>query len=377
MTINITRGKIQAAQKVVVYGSEGVGKTTFAAQFPNPLFIDTEAGTQHYDVARVDPAPQSWTALMQTIKAVKAERPCSTLVLDTADWAEAMAMAHVCAENKWPSIETPGYGAGYTALREEFGKLLNNLSDVAESGINVVVTAHAAMRKFDQPDEAASYDRWELKLQRKVAPLLKEWADAVLFADYKTVVETVAAGMGQVKGKARGGSKRVMRAQHHACWDAKNRWGLADEVPFDYAQIAAFIPGTPPAKQVTLPAVAPQEPIKPAAPAVAVSSGPAQQAKPVQTIVYGKDGNLVSDTRKTKAQALPDYWAPALQLMDAIGATVDDVRAVAVAKGHVTPETPPDKFGKDYIDGCIVPQWPKFVEEINSARAYNAPVPFN
>lgn len=370
MALNISRGKIAKAQKVVVYGPEGVGKTTFAAQFPNPLFIDTEAGTQHYDVMRVDPAPQSWTALMQIIRDVKTEKPCATLVLDTADWAEALAMAHVCSTHKWSSIETPGYGAGYTALREEFGKLLNLLTDIADAGINVVVTAHAAMRKFDQPDEAASYDRWELKLQKKVAPLLKEWADAVLFADYKTTVETVNAGMGQVKGKARGGQKRVLHTQHHACWDAKNRWGLPDEIPFDYSHISTFIPCLPVEKHEPTPQVAP-----------AAQAPTAVTPKPVQTIIYDKDGEIVSDTKHIAANRpasadLPDYWAPALQLMASINATVDEVRAVSAAKGHMTLDTPPENFGKDYIDGCVVAQWSKFVEEINRARSYSEPVPF-
>lgn len=44
------------------------------------------------------------------------------------------------------------------------------------------------MRKFEQPDEIGSYDRWEMKLTKNVAPLVKEWADMVLFANYKTFV---------------------------------------------------------------------------------------------------------------------------------------------------------------------------------------------
>lgn len=371
MALNITRGKIASAQKIVVYGSEGVGKTTFAAQFPNPLFIDTEAGTQHYDVARVDPAPQSWTALLQTVRDVKTERPCSTLVLDTADWAESIAMAHVCAEHKWASIETPGYGAGYTALREEFGKLLNLLSDVTETGINVVVTAHAAMRKFDQPDEAASYDRWELKLQKKVAPLLKEWADAVLFADYKTVVETVAAGMGQVKGKARGGSKRIMHTQHHACWDAKNRWGLADELPFDYTNIASYIPLV----SATQPSVStPQSSAAPTTP----KSITAQVASPklIQAVVFDSSGQIVSDTKAVSTTNLPDYWAPALQLMATIDATIEEVCAISASKGHHSVDTPAQNYEQVYIDGCIVAQWDKWAQEIKTLREQAEPLPF-
>ena len=95
--MNITRGKIPSAQKVVIDGPEGIGKSTFASHFPNPVFIDTEGSTKHMDVARMD-APSSWTMLMEEVTAVKKEGAgvFKTLVLDTADWAEQMCAKHVC-----------------------------------------------------------------------------------------------------------------------------------------------------------------------------------------------------------------------------------------------------------------------------------------
>ena len=267
MALNITRGAVPKAQKVIVYGPEGVGKTSFAAKFPDPLFIDTEGSTEHYDVARTE-TPRSWPMLLDQVREVKETRPCATLVIDTADWAEQLAIRHVCDEKSWKSIEDPGYGKGYTFVVEEFGKLLNLLSDVAEAGVNVVLTAHAAVRKFDQPDEAASYNRWALALidaaKMSNAAKAKEWADAVLFANYETIVEVVGEGKGS-KGKARGGQKRVLHAQHHACWDAKNRWDLPPQVPLDFAQIAAFVPAAPAASRVR--AASASVPARPAAPA--------------------------------------------------------------------------------------------------------------
>ena len=55
--MEITRGKIQTAQKIVLYGPEGIGKTTFASRFPEPLFIDTEGSTRQLDVARLPKPP--------------------------------------------------------------------------------------------------------------------------------------------------------------------------------------------------------------------------------------------------------------------------------------------------------------------------------
>ena len=189
--MNITRGKIKSAQKVVIYGPEGIGKSTFASQFPNPLFIDTEGSTKNLDVARMD-KPTSWTMLKSQLEYVKNNPTvCKTVVIDTIDWAEQLCIDDVCAQYGKKGIEDFGYGNGYVYEKEEFGRFLNSLEDLIDRGINVVLTAHAQLRKFSQPDEIGEYDRWELKLGKKTAsqisPLVKEWADMVLFANYKTV----------------------------------------------------------------------------------------------------------------------------------------------------------------------------------------------
>lgn len=235
--MKITRGKRARAQRVVIYGPEGIGKSSFAAQFPEPLFIDTEGSTDNMDVARLD-KPTSWTMLRNQIAWVKANPTCcKTLVIDTIDWAETLIIEDVCAQHGKKGIEDFGYGNGYTYAREEMGRFLNLLQEIIELGINVVLTAHAQMRKFEQPDEVGAYDRWELKLGKKTssqtAPVVKEWADMVLFANYKTIVVNSDSN----KKKAQGG-QRVLYTQHHPAWDAKNRHGLPEEMPLDYAGIA-------------------------------------------------------------------------------------------------------------------------------------------
>ena len=250
--LNIISGKLNRAQKVVIYGSEGIGKSTLAAQFPSPLFIDTEGGADHMDVRRIS-RPTGWDELIADVNEVaKTPGVCESLVLDTADWAERLAINEVCKKNKWQSLETPGYGRGYTYLSEEFGRLLSALDEVIAAGINVVITAHAKMRKFELPDEMGSYDRWEMKLSKQVAPLLKEWCDMLLFLNYKTFVVSTESNT----KKAQGG-KRVMYATHHPCWDAKNRHGLPDEMEMDFGNIAALFEKAP-----ATPAVAPLDTLK-------------------------------------------------------------------------------------------------------------------
>ncbi|MFQ9179968.1 MAG: ATP-binding protein [Eggerthella lenta] len=388
MALNITRGAVQKAQKVIVYGPEGVGKTSFAAKFPDPLFIDTEGSTEHYDVARTE-APRSWTMLLDQVREVKATRPCATLVIDTADWAEQLAIRHVCSEKSWKSIEDPGYGKGYTFVVEEFGKLLNLLSDVAEGGINVVLTAHAAVRKFDQPDEAASYNRWALALidaaKMSDAAKAKEWVRRRAVRQLRDDRRGRRRGKG-AKGKARGGQKRVLHAQHHACWDAKNRWGMPPQVPLDYAQIAAFVPAAPAAPEAgrrarpsPRPAAA-APPRRPPRRAAGYSRGPAPAApaapKPVPE--HRVRGRRQRRERHGEIQGgrPARLRAPALQLMERDGVSVEEIRAMSAAKGFFSADTPAENYPEDYVLGGIVAQWDKCVANIEAMREEAEPVPF-
>ena len=239
MAIPITKGKVESAKKVVIYGPEGIGKSTLASRFPDPVFVDTEGSTKELDVARY-PAPMSWNDIITAVEDCAAEAPCKTLVIDTADWAEQFCVKAVCQKNGVGGIEDFGYGKGYVYLAEEFSKLLKACDKCIESGINVVFTAHAMMRKFEQPDEMGAYDRWEMKLTKKAAPTLKEWADMVLFCNYKTDVITDQ----NTKSKKATGGRRVMYTSHHPCWDAKNRYSLPEQMDMSFDGIAHLFTNT-------------------------------------------------------------------------------------------------------------------------------------
>ncbi len=349
--MKIARGVQLGPQKVVLYGPEGIGKSTFGAQFPAPLFLDVEQGTRHIDVARVDPAPASWTALLETVKEFLAEQPAefSTLVLDTADWAERLCIDSVCKRNQWSDIQQPGYGRGPSAVMTEFGKLLNHLNDVVEAGYNVVILAHSKMRKFEEPNEAAAYDRWELKLLPGSASMVKEWCDMLLFANYKSIVLTSSDGK---KGKAQGQGKRVIYTTHHSCWDAKNRHGLPDEIPLDYGQIAHCIPnpsGIPTGSHATVSS------------SEIPNNSPAPETPPPQT----------QEAAPSPDPLLP-LWSPDLptalrQLMEQSHVTEEEVRGVIQSVGHYTLDTPWDVMQREkYIDGYIIPNWDWFVTTIES-----------
>ncbi|MDP3936823.1 MAG: ATP-binding protein [Deltaproteobacteria bacterium] len=342
--MQITRGKVPGAQKATIYGPEGIGKSTLAAKFPNPLFIDTEGSTKHMDVART-PNPSSWAMLLSHVAYVKANPTvCDTLIIDTADWAETLCIAHICAERQWKSIEDAGYGKGYTYLEETFGKLLNILNDVIECGIHVVFTAHAQMRKFEQPDEAGAYDRWEMKLEKKIAALIKEWADMVLFAGYQTYVVNVdGQGVEKGKNKARGG-KRIVYTQHHPCWDAKNRHDLPAELDLDFAGIAHCFPlRSVPATKV---------------PAVNVAADPSKPADPTPARIEEPTLPTAAPpaTDGLEAQGVP---RPLADLMLADGVSVAEIQEVVAEKGYFPADTPFANYPKDFVEGVLIAAWPQ------------------
>lgn len=373
--MQITKGKRARAQKVVVYGPEGIGKSTFAAQFPEPLFIDTEGSTDNMDVSRLD-KPSSYTMLKNEIAWVKANPAvCKTLVIDTTDWAESLVIADVCAQHGKKGIEDFGWGNGYTYTKEEMGRLLNQLGELVDLGINVVLTAHAQMRKFEQPDEMGSYDRWELKLGKKTssqtAPLVKEWADMVLFANYKTVVMTADNG----KKKATGG-QRVLYTQHHPAWDAKNRHGLPEEMPFDYAGIAHIFnqaqpqPTPQPQPQQTAPEPAPQAPAQEQTP----TAEPAPQVQP-QAQETPQQPSQAPESLTQPAPERQPYQEPNLALPQALRdlmiqnqVTELEVQKAVAQKGYYPEDTPVIMYDPGFIDGVLIGAWDQVFSMIKDNR---------
>lgn len=218
--------------KVLIYGVEGIGKTTFASKFSDPIFIDTEGSTGFIN-ARKLPNPTSWTMLLDELEDIKSEPRGKTLIIDTLDWAERLAKKYLMDKNKWAAIDSTNYGSRYVALSDEIGKLLNKLTEIKDVGINVVLTAHAETKKHELPDEMGQYDKYTLKLEKRDAGLAKEWADMILFFNYKT---TIISDSKSNSKKATGG-QRVMYTTHKPAWDAKNRLGLPDELPIDFESI--------------------------------------------------------------------------------------------------------------------------------------------
>lgn len=238
MKLNITRGTKNRPQKICIYAPEGIGKSTLASQLPRPLFLDFEQGSHHLNVDRVEPGTFTETLSILS-ELAKNSQGYQTLVLDTIDWCEEAAVRDLCLKHKKTGIEDFGYGKGYAFLAEEMLILLSRL-DAVSRHMNVVLLAHSEVKRVELPDLPA-FDRYQLRLSKTVMPLVKEWADGLLFGNYKLLVREPDGG--RVKGM--GGRERILNCQHSATADAKNRHGLKEVEPWSLETLKKIMAPTP------------------------------------------------------------------------------------------------------------------------------------
>ena len=375
--MNITRGPVRSAIRVGIYGTEGVGKTTFASRFPGVVFIDTEGSTKHMDVARFDPPETYQDVLDQLAWVLGHAEEIGTVVIDTVDWLEKLIFRAVCDEKKIQNIEDIGYGKGYVYAKQKVQGLLELMDTIIGRGVHVVLVCHSMIRKFELPDEMGSYDRYTLKLNEKnIAPLIKEWVDMLLFVNFKTDVVTGADGKTK---KGKGGQKRVMYANHSACWDAKNRFGLPDEMPFEYEQIAHLFGEAKPVEAVSEPEekIEPKEPVvlphlKKDAPAevtkIDTLPEPEKPKKGKKAEPVDRPETMKSDNPE-KDQLLAKLW----DLMQKDG-VVDPLilQAVVSEKEYYDIAVPIRDYDSDFISDVLIEAW-KQVNSLCQTKIHDLP----
>ena len=348
--MNITKGRIKTPAKVVIYGPEGIGKSTLASRFPAPLFLDVEGGTHRLDVSRVS-GIDTLAAFQMAIAELKRDtQGYRTLVVDTADWLEGLIAAKVCADKGKQSLEDFPYKAGYNIVVEEWRRLMDTINDMQRAnGMDVVVCAHSTTRKVQLPGEVTEFDHYELKMLRKSGPILKEWSDFLLFLNYDIIVQTDKNG----KSYATGG-KRCVYTTHTATYDAKSREKLAAKILLDQggaeAVIAAITQGTMEVRPE------PQPKAESSDPPMAVQ--PPKEEKPSRGCV---------ETEATRAQKCGPNHAKMYALLQEARITTEEMMAAFARHGIYPAGTKFEDVPEDRLAKTIA-NFGKFRESIEKAR---------
>jgi hypothetical protein len=228
---NVTSGKQIGAQIHVIAGVNGVGKTTWAAQFPNCLIIDLENGSGHLDAQRLSAEKVPNLTVLREVLAelIDGKHDYQTITIDSVEALDVLINKAVCQEYKVDSLEDCGYGKGYARSRELMVDMMREFLKLKAKGITVILVAHTQVKPHTEPATNQTYDRWIMRLNDKSAAIIRDYADNIFFATHK-VYTTIEGG----KTKAYGDGQRVMYTGWRAGYDAKNRLELPHELPLSY-----------------------------------------------------------------------------------------------------------------------------------------------
>ena len=237
-----TKAKLKPP-RLVVHGPAGIGKTTFAASLPNPIFVQTEDGLGQIDVPHF-PLAKSFDQVTGALDALLTEdHDYKSVVVDSLDWLEAHVWRAVCEHHGKNSIEEFGYGKGYVealVFWRRYIDMLNRLRD--EKGMVICQIAHSQQRNVSPPD-SEPFERYEIKLHKKASELVQEHSDIVGFCNVKTTLKKSEGQGGRNFTKATSTGKRYLYTSVQPAYIAKNRYGITEELPLDWAELrAAMLP---------------------------------------------------------------------------------------------------------------------------------------
>lgn len=239
---------------VVLYGVDGIGKTTLAAEWPSPIYLPTEGERTPSGVDLPTPGTveslQSlfdvFIELLNTDDNGNLTHDFRTVIIDSLDGLEPLVWAATCARLGLNSIEEAGFGKGYVEADTEWNEYLAALGALSRAGLNVVQLAHPEIVRFDSPT-TDPYSRYQPKLHKRANALIREKADVVAFMNYRVSIKEKEVARQTKVAHAEGGKERQVHLNEGAGFNAKNRYSMPDTITYrrgeGYAALAKYWPG--------------------------------------------------------------------------------------------------------------------------------------
>lgn len=242
MGMSIATLKTSAAKAhplAVVYGVEGVGKTSYAAEWPRPVLLQTAGENVPSDVQiPTFGFAEKYSDVIDAMGSLFTDaHEFKTLVIDAADGMERLVQRETCQRNGWQNIEAPGFGKGYVAADAVWSELLEGLTALTEqAAMNVVLISHCEIVRFDSPT-TDPYSRYKLNLHKNAISLLQSAADIVAFVNYRTTLKEADVGFNKTVKHAEGAGIRMVYVEERPGYIAKNRYSMPSELPFRKGEV--------------------------------------------------------------------------------------------------------------------------------------------
>lgn len=235
---NVQRNSTPKPPRLMTYGTHGMGKTTFGANAPNPIFILTEDGLGQIDVPHF-PLAKSFSEVKEALAALTEEHDYQTVVIDSLDWLDNLIWEQI---NSQYDAKDLAFGKGAVIAADLWREVLDMLNILRDKGMAVILIAHCEIKRFDSP-EVEPYDRYQPKLQARSSALVQEWCDAVFFCNYKTIVKQSDVGFNTKVARGISTGERLMYTTEKPAYLAKNRYNLPESLPLSWDAFVGAIGG--------------------------------------------------------------------------------------------------------------------------------------